>query len=255
MDPSYPPPTEHEWAAADVQVVRRDDPPIIGLRKDLEKNGIPYTQTVWLTVPQLRGLAIKTRSDVGSKSRTGKTVPSTATVPAGVGCQIGWGGPLLFLIRARHECAQGKRGEKAVESGANMARILLAASPEPRAILARVLAGHDLCCPETMQQAVQWLYQQQFDQIICAVIFDEFRMLDLLRLAKSKPELRQIPFVCTRVQSHVLNSPGALESVAFSCRELGAVAFLNFPDFRTDPEREFRQAIDGLLGSRDVLGG
>ena len=59
MDPSYPPPTEHEWAAADVQVVRLDDPPIIGLRKDLEKNGVPYRQTVWLTVPQLRGLAIE----------------------------------------------------------------------------------------------------------------------------------------------------------------------------------------------------
>lgn len=59
MDPKYPPPTEIEWANAEVQVIRFDNSPIIGLRKDLEKNNVPYTQTVWLTIPQLRGLAIE----------------------------------------------------------------------------------------------------------------------------------------------------------------------------------------------------
>ena len=33
--------------------------PIIGLKKDVRKNDVPYTQTVWLTVTQLRGLAIE----------------------------------------------------------------------------------------------------------------------------------------------------------------------------------------------------
>lgn len=59
MDPTYPPPTEHEWANADVQVVKLGEPPIIGLKKDLRKNDVPYTQTVWLTVTQLRALAIE----------------------------------------------------------------------------------------------------------------------------------------------------------------------------------------------------
>ena len=59
MDPSYPPPTEHEWANAEVQVIRIDQPPIVGLKKDVMKNGVPYSQTVWLTIPQLRGLAIE----------------------------------------------------------------------------------------------------------------------------------------------------------------------------------------------------
>ncbi len=59
MDPqTYPPPNEHEWAIAEVTVIKLGDPPIIGLRKDVRKNGVPYTQTVWLTIPQLRGLAI-----------------------------------------------------------------------------------------------------------------------------------------------------------------------------------------------------
>ena len=51
MDPKYPPPTEIEWAKAEVQVIRFSNSPIIGLRKDLEKNNVPYTQTVWLTIP------------------------------------------------------------------------------------------------------------------------------------------------------------------------------------------------------------
>jgi hypothetical protein len=59
MAPTYPPPTEHELARANVQVIRLDQPPIIGLKKDLEKNGVPYSQTVWFTIPQLRGLAIE----------------------------------------------------------------------------------------------------------------------------------------------------------------------------------------------------
>ncbi len=59
MDAKYPPPTETEWAHAEVQVIRLGDSPIIGLKKDLRKNDVPYTQTVWLTIPQLRGLAIE----------------------------------------------------------------------------------------------------------------------------------------------------------------------------------------------------
>ena len=59
MDPKYPPPTELEWAKVDVQVIRIGNSPIVGLKKDLRKNDVPYTQTVWLTVPQLRGLAIE----------------------------------------------------------------------------------------------------------------------------------------------------------------------------------------------------
>lgn len=56
---SFRPPTEQEWAQAEVTVIRTGEPPIIGLRKELQKDGVPYTQTVWLTIGQLRGLAIE----------------------------------------------------------------------------------------------------------------------------------------------------------------------------------------------------
>jgi hypothetical protein len=128
-----------------------------------------------------------------------------------------------------------------------MARILVAASPEPRAILERVLAGHDLHYVGTMAQAEQVLGERTFDQIICTIVFDESRMFDFLRLAKSRAEWQRIPFVCARLRQHVLDSPIALEGVAFTSRALGAAAFLNIADYTVDPDRELREAIERLL--------
>src|SRR4051812_1809435 len=103
-----------------------------------------------------------------------------------------------------------------------MATILVAASPEPRAILARVLTGHDLFYAETMAQAEQLLDEQTFDLIICTIVFDESKMFDLLRHAKSTPQWQRIPFVCARVMAHIVRSPTALQAAAFTCRALGA---------------------------------
>ena len=72
-------------------------------------------------------------------------------------------------------------------------------------------------------------------------------MFDLLRLAKSRPEWQQIPFVCARVRDHVLRSPTALQAAAFTCRTLGGDGFLDIADYRVDPEREMRDAIERLL--------
>jgi CheY-like chemotaxis protein len=128
-----------------------------------------------------------------------------------------------------------------------MAKILVAASPEPRAVVDRVLAGHELFAAETMAQAEQSLRERTFDLIICTIVFDESRMFDLLRLAKSRPEWQRIPFVCARVRGHILRSPTALEAAAFTCRALGAEAFVDIADYQTDPEREMRDVIERLL--------
>ena len=128
-----------------------------------------------------------------------------------------------------------------------MATILVAASPEPRAILERILAGHELFCAEAMAQAQQFLGERTFDLIICTIVFDESRMFDFLRLAKSRLEWQGIPFVCARVRGHILRSPTALEAAVFTCRELGAAAFLDIADYQVDPEREMRDAMEGLL--------
>ena len=128
-----------------------------------------------------------------------------------------------------------------------MARILVAASPEPRAVVERVLAGHELSCAETMAQAEQFLGERTFDLIICTLVFDESKMFDLLRLAKSRPEWQRIPFVGARVRAYILRSPTTLEAAAFTCRESGAAAFLDIANYRVEPEREMRDAIEGFL--------
>ena len=136
-----------------------------------------------------------------------------------------------------------------------MARILVAASREPRAIVERIVAGHELSFAETMAQAEQLLRERTFDLIICTIVFDESKMFDLLQLAKSTPEWQRIPFVAACVRSHILRSPTALRDAAFTCGTLGAEAFLDIADYQVDPEREMREAIErhiDTMSRRDI---
>lgn len=128
-----------------------------------------------------------------------------------------------------------------------MARMLIAASPEPSVIVQRILAGHELSCAGDMPQAEQYLRDQTFDLIVCTVVFDESRMFDLLQLVKSRREWQKIPFVCARVRDYVLRLPGAVATAALTCRALGAAAFLDIADYQVDPEREMRDAIERFL--------
>jgi CheY-like chemotaxis protein len=128
-----------------------------------------------------------------------------------------------------------------------MAKILIAASPEPRVVIERILAGHERACAETMEQAEQFLRERTFDLIICTIVFDESKMFDLLQLAKSTPQWQRIPFVAARVRRHLFRSPTALRDAAFTCGTLGAEAFLDIEDYLVDPEREMRQAIERLI--------
>ena len=129
-----------------------------------------------------------------------------------------------------------------------MARILVAASPEPRAVVERILAGHELSCAETMGQAERLLREGTFDLIVCTIVFDDSRMFDFLRLAKSHPLWQRIPFVAASVRPRIFRSPTAVRDAAFTCGTLGAAAFLDIADYQVDPEREMREAIEGLLG-------
>ena len=101
-----------------------------------------------------------------------------------------------------------------------------------------------------MMQAETLLRERRFDLIVCTIVFDESQMFDLLRFAKSRPESDHIPFVGARVRGHILRSPRTIEATAFTCRELGAAAFLDIETYNTDPEREMRDAIEALLPSR-----
>ena len=131
--------------------------------------------------------------------------------------------------------------------GNDVAKVLVAASPEPRAVVQRMLAGHELACATDLTQAVQLLGERRFDLILCTIAFDDSKMFELLRLAKSKAMWRQIPFVGARVREQVLRSPAGIRAAAFTCRELGAEAFLDIADYREEPEREMREAIERIL--------
>lgn len=128
-----------------------------------------------------------------------------------------------------------------------MAKILVAASPEPRAILQRMLAQHELRCPEGLAQAERWLHEQLFDLIVCSVSFDESRMFDLLRLVRSRVEWQRTPFVCARLRANVLDSRVAREGVAFTCRALGAAAYLDIADFGLEAESGMQAALERFL--------
>jgi CheY-like chemotaxis protein len=130
-----------------------------------------------------------------------------------------------------------------------MATILVAASPEPRAVLESMLVGHDLFCAETIEYAEQLLRDRAFDLIVCTIAFDESRMFDFLQLAKAEPDWHQTPFVCVRARLDILRSPIAVRSAAITCRALGADAFLNIEDYHIEPKRELGDAIARFLPS------
>lgn len=135
-----------------------------------------------------------------------------------------------------------------------MAKILLAASPEPQAICRRILKDHELLCAETISQAEHILENEEIHLILCTIVFDDSRMFDLLRLAKSNRKWKRIPFVCCKVRAKLLDSI-ALEGVQIACKTLGAAAFLNFETYEmldpVDSENEILKDIERLLPGKD----
>jgi hypothetical protein len=127
-----------------------------------------------------------------------------------------------------------------------MANILVAASPEPQTTVKRLLASHDLSFALTMHEAKELLRERSFDLIVCTLIFDDSRMFDLLRFAKSKPKWQKIPFVCARVRA-TINLPETLRAAAFTAGVLGAKAFLDIRDYSANPEQEMQAAIERIL--------
>jgi hypothetical protein len=125
----------------------------------------------------------------------------------------------------------------------HMAKILGAAAPEPRAILERILAGHEFFARKRWRE-----------------LSSSFaRKLSITSFARSSSTSPGCLICCgsqsvglsgngsARLRRHILDSPLALEGVAFTCQAWGAVAFLNVADYQVDPEREMRDAIEPLL--------
>ena len=52
-------------------------------------------------------------------------------------------------------------------------KVLVADIPENEDRMRRILAGHELSCPDTLEKAEQLLRERTFDLIVCTVFFDE----------------------------------------------------------------------------------
>jgi response regulator RpfG family c-di-GMP phosphodiesterase len=125
-----------------------------------------------------------------------------------------------------------------------VAKILVAASTEPQTICQRMLSEHELCFAATMTEAEKLLQEEIFDLIVCTIVFDDSRMFDLLRLAKSNRKWKNIPFLCLKVRSKLLDYALAVEGVQIAAQALGAAAFLDIDNFKLDPEKEMAEQIE-----------
>jgi CheY-like chemotaxis protein len=123
--------------------------------------------------------------------------------------------------------------------------------------LQRILAGHRLTIPTSVDEAERRLRAQEFGLVILDVHFDESRMFELLRLVRIVPKNRLTPVVC------VLSGPSKLSDVAIegldhAVKAMLANAFLNlhkFPD-NAEGNARLRRICDYLiLIDGDIHGG
>ena len=108
-------------------------------------------------------------------------------------------------------------------------RKVLAAVPSPAlAILERALGEHvQLVAVHNLDQAVGCLRAQtEMALILCGVHFDDSRMFDLLRAARS--DFAAIPFVCCRI-FHAELPHVTIQAIDIAAKSLGAAEFLDMP--------------------------
>jgi CheY-like chemotaxis protein len=113
--------------------------------------------------------------------------------------------------------------------------VLLAAhrkliSPAQRA---RFAPGLTFTAYSTLDTAVAALEQQDFDLIVCGVHFDNGKLYDFLKAAKSHPNSSSVPFVVVD-SGAIPHYPSLHQSVEIACGVLGAAAVLPLTKWRQD---------------------
>lgn len=123
--------------------------------------------------------------------------------------------------------------------------------------LERVLAGHRLTIPHSVEQAKRDMQSREFAMIILGVLFDESRMFELLRVVRTYDANRFTPVVCMLSGSSSL-SDVAIEGLDHAVKAMLANAFLNLNKFPDDEQgnARVRRIIDYLiLIDGDIHGG
>ena len=115
-------------------------------------------------------------------------------------------------------------------------RILLAVNPEGSRRLADILRGHDVVLVQSMDEAQSALGSRPFDLILVGTRFDESRMFELLRHARSSRKAEGTPIVCFRgILGRHPKETVVVEGLLLGCQALGAASFHDFIDYPDDP--------------------
>ena len=114
--------------------------------------------------------------------------------------------------------------------------------------LERILAGHRLTIPHSVDEAKQWLEDHEFHMVILGVLFDESRMFELLRLVRTFNKNRLTPVVCVLATESRL-SEVAIEGLDHAVKAMLANAFLNLNKFLDNKEgnARVRRIVDYLI--------
>jgi len=114
--------------------------------------------------------------------------------------------------------------------------------------LERILAGHRLTIPHSVEEAKLDLERREFHMVILGVLFDESRMFELLRLVRTFDKNRLTPVACVLATESRL-SDVAIEGLDHAVKAMLANAFLNlnkFPD-NNEGNARLRRIVDYLI--------
>jgi hypothetical protein len=116
-----------------------------------------------------------------------------------------------------------------------MVRLLIAIRPSDTGLLLQSFGKDcDVVVCTTLERARLALVQSAtFDAILAGVHFDEGRIFDLLRLTKSDPRTRAIPFFCVAVSGHDL-SAAMLRSIETAGVSMGAECLFDLNRWRSE---------------------
>ena len=114
--------------------------------------------------------------------------------------------------------------------------------------LQRILAGHQLTLPKSVEEAKARLQAREFALVILGVHFDESRMFELLRLVRVYDKNKLTPVVCMLSGPSKMSEVG-IEGLDHAVKAMLANAFLNlnkFPDDEAGNAR-VRRIVDYLI--------
>lgn len=126
--------------------------------------------------------------------------------------------------------------------------VLLAVSRAAQERMARVLRGHNVVTVASVDQAIERISQRRFHMLILGVHFDESRMFELLRHARTDARDKRVPVLCV-LEVRGGFSDVVVEGLDQSVKALMANGFLilsNFPDDERGNGR-LRRIIDALI--------